>query len=77
LGNIIFLFIIELIVHYKKNGSRSESTAESKKKIVFCTKVFVVAEILAVLGLFTWVIIVKKENKDNKDKEVLRKMRIA
>ena len=56
LGNIILLFIIELIVHYKKtsNGCSGPSgTSDSKKRVVFCKKVFVVGEILAVLGLFT------------------------
>jgi hypothetical protein len=44
--------------------------------MVFCAKVFVIGEIIAVLGMFTWVMIVKKQNR-GADKEVLRKMRIA
>jgi hypothetical protein len=36
----------------------------------------VMSEIITVLGMFTWVMIVKKQYK-NADKEVLKRMRIS
>ena len=66
LGNIILLFIIELIVHYKKSQLQHQSanaSSEKKKRMVLCAKVFVIAEIIVVLAMFTWVMIVKKQNQ--------------
>lgn len=57
MGNIILLFIVELIAQNLPGGPR-------RRRIVSVTKAFVAIEIVVVMGLFLWVIVIKYIHKD-------------
>jgi hypothetical protein len=74
MGNIIMLFIVELIFQYNIAG-KPKKDIERRNKIVSGVRIFVILEIIIVLCLFFASIIVREIRK-NADPETLRELRI-
>ncbi len=55
MGNIIMLFIVELIAQYKSSQRitpQNKKEHEKRRKIVSGVRIFVIIEIITVMGLF-------------------------
>jgi hypothetical protein len=76
MGNIILLFIIELIVQNlpkpHQNMAQSHVIMAKRKNFLNIVKAFVVLEIVFVMSLFLTVLILRLVNKNHSDIKVMR-----
>jgi heme/copper-type cytochrome/quinol oxidase subunit 3 len=78
MGNIIMLFIVELIAQYKSSQRitpQNKMEHEKRRKIVNGVRIFVIVEIIIVMGLFCASIIIRHLKKDADDQK-LRELRL-